>query len=159
MTGSQITQQPPREIQLSTLFWVGAVAAGGVESILGAADAIRTDSVPGLAVAAMVAVRMIVYTVVLAVASQLWLGRNWARWTLAIGLGIVGMATLLVGPIGWLGGDHALTVDAQFVSFASVRSLHVVAVVAAVVLMFRPRSNRYFRAGQQSRRPAGVVPA
>ena len=159
---SVVVQAPPREVQLSTLFWVTAVAAGGVETVLGAGDAALNDTMSNAVIAANVAFRVLVYAGVLAVASRLWQGRNWARWTLAVVLGGIGMLTLVAGPIGWLAGDHAfseLDPDGTFAGFAIVRAVHVVAVVAAVVLMFRPTANAYFRAVGRARRRTGIAAA
>ena len=43
---------PPWEIQLATVCWVSAVSAGGVETVLGAADTLSTGSAPVPAVLA-----------------------------------------------------------------------------------------------------------
>lgn len=139
---------PPLEIQLSTLFWVGAVSAGGVETVLAVADGLTTGSVSVLELAAQLAVRLTVFTVALALAGRLWNGQNWARWSLAGLLGGLGLTSLLIGPITWLAEGHALgelNLDAEFATFAAVRAVHVMAVVAAMVLMFSPAANQYLR--------------
>jgi hypothetical protein len=138
--------QPPREVQGSALCWVGAVCAGGVETVLGATEALITGAASVPVVVANVLFRTVVYAAVLAIVVHLWQGRNWARMALAVLLGGIGMLTLIIGPIGWLaGGRSELDIDAGFVAFATVRAAHVVAVVGGLVLMFRPAANRYFR--------------
>jgi hypothetical protein len=76
-------------------------------------------------------------------------GVHWSRWLLAGLLGIVGLATLVVGPLQWLiiNGDFTtIHPDATFALFTAIRTVHIVAVLAGVVLMFRPEANRWFRA-------------
>ncbi len=136
---------PPVEVQLSTLFWVGAVAAGGVETVLAIADRITTGTGSLTVIAAQVLVRLAVFTVALALAGRVWNGRNWARWTLAGVLAVVGTLSLVGGPMRWLTG---LERDGQFATFAIVLAVHLAALAAAVVLMLLPAANRYFRSGQ-----------
>ena len=136
---------PPVEVQLSTLCWVGAVAAGGVETILAVADRITTGSGSLTVITAQVLVRLAVFTVALALAGRVWNGRNWARWSLAGVLVLVGTLSLVGGPMRWLTG---LERDGQFATVAMVVAVHVGALVAAVVLMYLPAANRYFRSGQ-----------
>jgi hypothetical protein len=148
MATSDRAAVPPIEVQLSTLFWVGAVSAGGLETVLAVADALTTDSMSGLAIVTQVALRLTVFTLALALAGRLWNGRNWARWSLAGLLGVAGLASMLIGPVGWLLDGHTLGdlhVDAQFATFAVVRSLHIMAVVAAMVCMFLPAASSYLR--------------
>jgi hypothetical protein len=138
---------PPTEVQLSTLCWVGAVAAGGVETVLAVADRFTTGTGSLTAIGAQVLARFAVFIVALALAGRLWNGRNWARWTLAGLLGVVGALSLVAGPVSWL-AEHRLTdldPDGRFAAFAIVRAVHLAALVAAVVLMFLPAANRYFR--------------
>jgi hypothetical protein len=59
------------------------------------------------------------------------------------------MATLVVGPIQWLltdGHFSAINFSAEFVAFAVIRSVHVMAVITGVVLMYQPEANRWFKA-------------
>lgn len=140
-----VTDLPPIEVQLSTLSWVGAVGAGGVETVLAVADGLGTE--PFGPMVALVGVHVAAFAVLLALAAQLWKGRNWARWSLVGLFGVVGQASLLIGPVGWL-ADHdlgSLHTDAEFMAFASVRASHVLCVLIAVVLMFLPAANAHFR--------------
>lgn len=146
----QTTDVPPAVLQLSVVCWVGAVSAGGVESVLHAAQAFTSSSVSVFTVLAQLLVRATLYAGVLAVVAQLWQGRNWARWTLAVLLGGVGTASLVAGPVLWLIEGHRLgelRPDAEFLTFALVRLLHLTAVWAALVLMFRPAAKAYLRRG------------
>lgn len=145
-------RRPPTVVRAATVAWVTAVGAGAVEAV-GMAVAWVLGEVPGLsggALAAGLGMRAVIYTVVLLVVSRFWQGRNWARVTLAVGLGVVGMLSLVMEPISWLAEGHSL---ADALSSASVglaltiaiRALHVAAVLVGCALMFRPEANRYFR--------------
>jgi hypothetical protein len=116
------------------------------ESVLGVIGAIG-DGVPVIGLVAQVLLRAVVYGGLFVVIDRYFRrGARWSRWVLAVGLGVVGMATLLVGPIGWLmSGADAIDVTPSFVAFAAIRSVHVIAVIGGVVLMFRPEANRWFR--------------
>jgi hypothetical protein len=127
------------------LCWVGAVAAGGVETVLAVADRISTGAGSVTVIVAQVVVRLAVFTVALALAGRVWNGRNWARWALAGVLVVVGTLSLAGGPMRWLTG---LESSERFAAFAVVLAVHLVALAGAVVLMFLPAANRYFRSGQ-----------
>ncbi|MDX6280877.1 MAG: hypothetical protein QOH03_1948, partial [Kribbellaceae bacterium] len=77
------------------------------------------------------------------------LGRNWSRHLLAALLGVIGTATLIVGPIQWLltNGDFTtIDVTTDLIAFATIRGVHVMAVITGVVLMYQPDANRWFKA-------------
>jgi hypothetical protein len=142
------TDVPPAQLQLSVLCWVGAVSAGGIESVLHAAEAFTSGSTSVFTVLAQLLLRATVYAGVLAIVAQLWQGRNWARWTLAVLLGGVGTASLVAEPVIWLAEGHRLgelAPDAAFFTVAGVRLLHLMAVWAALVLMFQPATSAYLR--------------
>ena len=144
--------RPPGAVRAATVAWVTAVAAGVVEAA-GMVVAWTFGEVPGLSggsLAAGLGVRAMVYTIVLLVIALFWRGKNWARIGLALGLGIVGMLSLVAEPIGWLAEGHSLgdALSEASLSLAlviAIRTLHVLAVVAALVLMFLPAANQYFR--------------
>ena len=78
-------------------------------------------------------------------------GKNWARITLALFLGGFGILSLIIDPIKWLINGGSLweafaTTDNISILFASSRILHIIAVVATLMFMFRPAANRYFKA-------------
>lgn len=128
----------PAEIRVAFALWMGALAAGAAEIPLHEMD------VAGLAI------RLGIYAVVAAVAFRMRAGHNWARLTLALGLGIFGTLSLVIEPVTWL-FDGNLLVDAvgrtdlTGAAVAACRILHVLCVWVAVPLMFRPRANAYFR--------------
>ena len=134
---------PPAEVRAAFLLWMGALAAGAAEIALHDID------IGGLAT------RLGIYAVVAAIALRMRAGRNWARLTLAIGLGIVGTLSLVIEPLTWLldGNspiDAIRQTDLTGALVATSRVLHVLCVWVAVAFMFRPRANTYFK-----RRTAG----
>ncbi|WP_211247344.1 hypothetical protein [Cryptosporangium arvum] len=138
------------------------MAAGAVEA-LGMSVAWALGEVPGLSggsLAAGLGVRAVVYTVVLLVVARFWRGRNWARLTLAVGLGVVGMLSLVLEPVSWLADGHSLADALSEGGLAlaltiAIRALHVAAVLVGLALMFRPEANRYFRDARRGLRARG----
>jgi hypothetical protein len=97
-----------------------------------------------------VAVRTVVFAVAIFLALRLHQGRNWARMALAVLLGVFGSLSLLIDPVRWLAAGNSLSdamaaADATAVLFASSRVVHLAAVFGAMVLMFRPAANTFFR--------------
>lgn len=128
----------PTEIRVAFLLWMGALAAGAIEIALHDID------ITGLAM------RLSIYVVVAAIALRMRVGRNWARLTLAIGLGIFGTLSLVIEPVTWLLDGNSLIdavdrTDLTGALIATSRILHVFCVWVAVLFMFRPRANTYFK--------------
>ncbi|MGW5648122.1 hypothetical protein ACWEV3_23955 [Saccharopolyspora sp. NPDC003752] len=91
------------------------------------------------------AVRMLIYA---ALVLRLRSGQNWVRFVLAVLLGGIGMLSMVGPPLvsALTGGGIAAPADAWQLAFLLVRALHVIAVAGALVAMFRPSANRFFRA-------------
>jgi len=137
MTTTLTRPAVPTEVRAAFLLWMGALAAGIIEIPL------HDVEIAGLAT------RLGTYAVVAVVALRMRAGRNWARWTLAIGLGIFGTLSLVFEPLTWLLDGNSLIdaiagTDATGALVATSRILHVLCVWVAVPLMFRPRANTYF---------------
>jgi hypothetical protein len=148
----------PKQLQASFRLWLAAVAAGLFETALVVIDAIDGSVGSAAQVAAGVAVRLLVFTGAVYLATRLRQGRNWTRVALAVLLGGIGTVSLVIGPVTWLaeGGslaDALATVDLGSVLFAASRVVHLGAVIAALILMFHPAANAYIRA--TTRAPAG----
>jgi hypothetical protein len=141
----------PKEVQTSFLLWLAAVGAGVLETIVRVVDeslSAGLDSGSGLI--SGVAIRMIVYAMVVCVIAQMRLGKRWARITLAVLLGGIGTLSLVIDPISWLAAGNSLgkiftQADLMFVFVAPIRVVHLAAVLAALVFMFLPAANDYFR--------------
>ncbi|MEN0139463.1 MAG: hypothetical protein AAGC80_30225 [Rhodococcus sp. (in: high G+C Gram-positive bacteria)] len=132
-------------------FWLLGLAlfAGVVEAIAHASTALEHPDADVAGLAGQLAVRVLVYAAVLFVMTRFRSGRAWARGVLALGLGIFGVASLVVEPIAWMtaGNDptsavSGVTLDVAVIAIA--RLTHLVAVIAALGLMFRPDAGRYF---------------
>ncbi|MFG3441935.1 hypothetical protein ACGF0J_32220 [Nonomuraea sp. NPDC047897] len=140
---------PPPVVRTAAMLWLFAVAAGAFEATLMVAGALAdgaafAELLPGIAF------RLAVFTTAVLLALRLRAGANWARWTLAATLGVLGTLSLVVEPARWLldgGSIAAALAEAGVVDlmFMGSRSLHLLAVLGAVTLMFQPRANAYFR--------------
>jgi hypothetical protein len=81
----------PNDVRASFVVWLAAVAAGVFETILAIIEAVSGHLALGTGgVIVGVSVRLLIFTVVVYVASRMLRGRNWARFVLAIGLGVFG---------------------------------------------------------------------
>jgi uncharacterized membrane protein YidH (DUF202 family) len=142
-----VGSEPPVAVLTATAAWFVAVGAGIAESVVGALSA---DDMPAAVLIAQIAIRSVVYGGLFIVIDRYFRhGHNWSRHLLGVLLGIVGMATLVVGPAGWLidNGDFStVDVTASFILSVVLRSVHIAAVVAGVVLMYQSEANRWFRA-------------
>jgi hypothetical protein len=146
----------PMEVRASFLLWLTAVAAGVVET------AIRVVySLSGGPASGVLLIRVVVYTVAVYVIAQMRSGKRWARLTLAMVLGGIGTLSLVIDPISWFASGNSLgevftQADLLFAVVAPIRAVHLAAVIAALVFMFLPAANAYFRdAGSGTRRRSG----
>src|SRR5215211_8881669 len=147
----------PKAVQASFLLWLTAVAAGVLETIIRIIDALAMDWAPGsggdtdvTGVISGVVIRVIVYTLVVYIITRMRLGKRWARITLAVLLGGIGTLSLVIDPISWLASGNSLSdvfteADLLILLIAPIRTIHLAAVIAALVLMFLPSANTYFR--------------
>lgn len=156
----------PKDIRASFVLWLAAVGAGLFETILAVIQAVSGHLAVGTGgVVVGVSVRLLIFSAVVYVASRMLRGKNWARVTLAIGLGVIGTLSIVIGPVSWLVEGHTV---GEFLAgaglmpllFASSRVVHLIAVFAALVFMFRPAANDYFRAARSAgrRTPVRTVP-
>ena len=141
----------PKQLQASYRLWLVAVAAGVLETALVVADTGSGEVGSAAQVAVGVAVRLLAFTGLVALAVQLRRGRTWARVALAVLYGGLGTLSLVIGPITWLAEGGSLTdavaaADLGSVLFAASRLVHLGAVIAALLLMFHPAATAYLRA-------------
>jgi hypothetical protein len=151
----------PREVQASFRLWITAVAAGVVETIIRVIDALLIGLASGsggeadlTGAISSVIIRVIVYTLAVYIIAQMRLGKRWARLTLAVLLGVIGTLSLVIDPILWLAGSNSLRevftgADLLFILIAPIRVVHLAAVIAALVFMFLPAANNYFRSAKR----------
>jgi hypothetical protein len=153
-------QGVPKEVQASFLLWLTAVAAGVLETIIRVIDALAMGWASGsggemdvTGVISGVVIRVIIYTLVVYIITRMRLGKRWARLTLAVLLGGIGTLSLVIDPISWLAGGNSLSevfteANLLFFLIAPIRTVHLVAVVSALALMFLPAANTYFRSSR-----------
>ena len=147
----------PKEVQASFLLWLTAVAAGVLETLIRIIDASAMGWASGsggeadlTGVISGVVIRVIIYTLVVYIITRMRLGKSWARLSLAVLLGVIGTLSLVIDPIMWLAEGNSLSevfteADLLFFLIAPIRTVHLAAVIGALVLMFLPAANTYFR--------------
>ena len=154
----------PGEVRTSVALWLAAIAAALFETVLVVVEVVSGHSALSTdGVIVGVGMRLLVFGAVVYVASRMLRGRNWARLTLAVGLGVIGTLSIVIGPVSWLAAGHSVgeflaRADLMGLLFASSRVVHLIAVFAALVLMFRPAANDYFRASRTARKRTGARP-
>jgi hypothetical protein len=144
---------PPASLQQAVTLWLIAIGAGVFETLLVVANVLWGNGslANGEDLNAGVAVRLVIFAAMTLVALQVRRGKNWARWTIGILLGVFGLLSLVIQPVSWLLEGHAVSEAFANLSLASAafilsRAVHMVSVVAATALMFVPSSNIFFRA-------------
>lgn len=139
----------PRPVSLSIAGWLTAVAAGVAESLVRLV-------LPEPPTSGELAGRAAIYAAVVALVLALRTGRNSVRWLLAVLLGGLGTTSLVIEPVSWLLGGGSVGqflagATAPMLVAAGLRVGHLLAVLTALILMFRPAASAFFR-------PTGVGP-
>lgn len=142
MTTITARSAAPDPVRFSVLLWLTAIAAG-------AAEALVYLLLPEPPTAMQLGARFAIYAVLAVLVLALRTGRNAVRWAVALLLGGFGTASLLIEPVSWLiaGGSPTAflaTADVPTLLGTGLRVAHLVAVLAALVLMFRPAANAWF---------------
>lgn len=142
ITDPTIRSTVPAAVRLSVAGWLTTIAAG-------AAEALAWTGMPNPPTSGQLAVRFAIYAVLVVLVLALLSGRNVVRWAVAALLGGIGTLSLIIEPVSWLttGGSPAtflLTADGPTLLIAGLRVVHLVAVLAALVLMFTPRASAFF---------------
>lgn len=132
----------PPTVRLSVLLWLAAIAAGAVEALVWLA-------LPDPPTPTQLGLRFSIYTVLTVLVLALHTGRNAVRWAVAVLLGGIGTLSLVVEPLSWLavGGSPTAflaTVDGPTLLITGLRVAHIAAVLAALVLLFRPTATAFF---------------
>ncbi|MET7465949.1 hypothetical protein [Nonomuraea sp. NPDC005501] len=144
-----LPDQVPPVVLAAMSLWLFAVAAGAFEALLMATVELSSGTAFGELLPQIV-FRLGVFGAAVFLALRLRHRRNWARLTLAVGLGIFGTLSLVVEPARWLLaggsiGDAVAAAAPMDLVFAGSRILHLLAVLGALTLMFQPRANAFFR--------------
>jgi uncharacterized membrane protein len=141
---------PPASVRAAFALWVTAVTAGAFETVLAVSRMLAGPSGSTAEITVGLAVRLPIFAAALLAAREMRRGRGWARIALALGLGVLGTASMVIQPIQALAQGHSLSWELtqagpMDLAFGASRALHVSSVLAAVVMMFLPTANTYFR--------------
>lgn len=144
-SGSTTTtdRRRPRAVRVAVGALLTALAAGLVEMI---AQFWPLDHLADSLAA--VTIRLLIYAAVLVAVALFARGRNGARLALLLGLGGLGLLSLLIDPVTWMLTDPDLgaflaVMDARLAVITGSRIVHIAAVVIAVVAMTQPSTRRY----------------
>jgi hypothetical protein len=117
-----------------------AVLAGIAETVVAITSIVAQEGLDD-AVVAQAGVRGLIFAAALACAWFLARGRRWAWWALLLGLGVVGLASMVLPMAAALAdGASWSTAFEGDVSpvFPVIRGLHILFVLAGVGIMLRP---------------------
>lgn len=140
----------PVDVHRAFLLWLTAVAAGVAEVLVRVVASLDAPT------AGQLVVRAGIYVLVVGLIAGLRTGRNLFRIILAVLLGIVGTFSLVFEPAWWLLAGNSVVAflggaDGATLLIVLTRIAHLVAVVGAMVLMFRPNANAFFRRNKTQR--------
>ncbi|MCE0767275.1 hypothetical protein LWC35_30870 [Pseudonocardia kujensis] len=138
------TRTPPAVVALAVAFWFTALGCGVAETLV----RLATPDPPG---PVSLAARFVLHLCLAGLVLALYSGRVAARRAVALLMGLLGTASLVVEPLRWLaaGGsvpEFLAAADGPTIAVVVLRAVHVLAVLAAVTAMFRPAANDWFRA-------------
>lgn len=143
------TRPIPAPVRGSVALWLAAIG-------LGATEALVHIALPDPPTPVQLAVRFAIYAALAALVLALWTGRAALRWAVAALLGGLGTLSLVIEPAEWILAGAAPLIylaaaDGPTLLVVALRSAHLAAVLAALVLMFRPESNAFFRSPTTAR--------
>ncbi|MEU3015407.1 hypothetical protein [Nocardia asteroides] len=147
MTATAFSVSADRPVAVTVAFGalLTALAAGAAEGLL---RAVRGGGEFG-ATAAGLLPRLAIYLVVAAVALVMLNGSRVARALLTVGIGVVGLLSLIIEPVAVLlsADDYAVLFGELAPSSAVLvgcRTVHILAVLVAVAAMYTPAAHRWF---------------
>lgn len=139
---------PPRTVRVAFVALVVALVAGGAEAIARAARAFSTADPASLATG--LGLRIAIYLLVLFVAARMTRGDRWARLLITVGIGVFGLLSLIIEPLAAAMSANEfrdLFRDAAPAAslLATLRTVHVLAVLIAIPALYTRPARRYFR--------------
>ncbi|MFD6220294.1 hypothetical protein [Nocardia asteroides] len=147
MTATAFSVSADRPVAVTVAFGalLTALAAGAAEGLL---RAVRGGGEFG-ATAAGLLPRLAIYLVVAAVALVMLNGSRVARALLTVGIGVVGLLSLIIEPVAVLlsADDYAVLFGELAPSSAVLvgcRTVHILAVLVAIAAMYTPAAHRWF---------------
>ncbi|MFC8801469.1 hypothetical protein ACFT2C_27360 [Promicromonospora sp. NPDC057138] len=132
------TTQPLRTIAAGA--FALAVLAGIAEAVVAVTSIVAQQEFDD-AVLTQVMVRGLIFAAALACAWFLAQGRRWAWWALLLGLGVVGLASMVLPMAAALadGASWSTAFEGDVSpAFPVIRALHIMFVLAGVAVMLRP---------------------
>lgn len=154
MTGTAFSVRqrtdPPRSVSVAFTALVVALLCGVGEAITHTAVQLdRPDADIG-SLATGLAIRGSIYLVVLGVAVRMARGARWAATVLTFGIGVIGLASLIIEPLAaTLSAEHISdlfdNLSASAVITGILRTVHILAVLVAIPAMYHPTARRHFR--------------
>ncbi|WP_051271012.1 hypothetical protein [Streptomyces sp. AA1529] len=151
----------PAPVRRAFALWTIAVTAGAFETVLAVGGMAADGSGSAGEIGVGLTIRLTVFTLAGWCAGCMRRGHGWARLALALGLGIGGTASMVTEPLRRLADGASVgallsDIGALDLAFAVSRTLHVLAVLTAVILMFLPAANAYFTSARRSRTSADL---
>ncbi|WP_194825594.1 hypothetical protein [Nocardia sp. XZ_19_231] len=146
MTGTAfLVSTRPRAVNVAFGGIVTALAAGVAEGLL---RAVRGGDEFG-ATAAGLLPRLAIYLAVAGVALYMLNGSRVARALLTVGIGVVGLVSLIIEPLAVVlsTDDYTTLFDGMSPNsavLAGCRTVHILAVVIAIPAMYTPAAHRWF---------------
>ncbi|WP_433524319.1 hypothetical protein ACQPZ2_03825 [Nocardia pseudovaccinii] len=154
MTGTAFSVQPrtdpPRSVSVAFTGLVVALLCGVGEAITYTAVQLDRPNADIGSLATGLAIRGGIYLVVLGVAIQMARGARWARLVLTFGIGVIGLASLIIEPLAATLsakqiGDLFADLTASAVITGTFRTGHILAVLVAIPAMYHPTARPHFR--------------
>jgi hypothetical protein len=140
--------EPPRAVRVAFIALVVALLAGTAEAVVRAVLAFPESDSASLA--AGLGTRAAIYLLVLAVAVRLTYGDRWARLLITVGIGVFGLLSLIIEPLAAAMsadevGDVFRDASAASLLLAGLRTVHVIAVLIAIPVLYTSTARRHFR--------------
>ncbi|MFC4124357.1 hypothetical protein [Nocardia rhizosphaerae] len=144
-TARVVSASRPRTVTVAFGAIMAALAAGAAEGLI---RAMRGGDEFG-ATAAGLLPRLAIYLLVAAVALYMVNGSRVARALLTVGIGVVGMLSLIIEPLAvLLSTDDYAVLFAELAPTSAVlvgcRAVHILAVIIAIGAMYTPAAHRWF---------------
>ncbi|NKY56001.1 hypothetical protein [Nocardia flavorosea] len=136
----------PRSVTLAFRALVAAVGFGVAETAVHSVGQFGQSTELGSLIAGWL-IRTGIYVVVLVAAWRMLRGDRWARLMLALGIGVLGTASLLVEPLTALlaaDGDLLPDTTVENALVAITRVGHICAVLIAIPAMYTPEARAWF---------------
>ncbi|MGO4614353.1 hypothetical protein AB4305_08525 [Nocardia sp. 2YAB30] len=159
MTGSAFSVRaaraaatPPRAVRVAFVGLAVALLAGVAEAVARVMPALERDEADIAGLATGFGLRMAIYLLVLAVAIRMTHGRRWARLLLTVGIGVLGLLSLIIEPLAAAlsaneFGDLFIDLTPESFLLGAFRAVHVTAILVAIPALYTRPARRYFRKG------------